>query len=56
MDALTKTILDTLIDKGTDLAKGLVLEGVALVRARLSGEPSDAAIMAWLRAAQGGRS
>lgn len=54
MDALTKALLDALVEKGSELAQELVLEGVALVRARLSGEPTDAAVLQWLRAAQGG--
>lgn len=54
MDALTRSILDTLIDKGGELAKDLVLRGVQLVRDRVDGRASDAAVMQWLRDAQDG--
>ena len=52
MDALTRSILDTLIERGGELAKDLVLRGVQLVRDRVDGNASDADVMAWLRSQQ----
>ena len=52
MDALTRSILDTLIERGAELAKDLVLKGVQLVRDRIDGKTSDADVMVWLRLAQ----
>ena len=54
MDALTRSILDTLIERGGELAKDLVLRGVQLVRDRIDGNATDEAVMGWLRSAQDG--
>ena len=60
MESLARSILDTIIDKGTDLAKDLIIDGVELVLRRLEyGTPgeraSDARVLAWLREVQSGR-
>ena len=60
MDALARSILETIVGKGADLAKDLIVDGVDLVLERVKGgaageRASDARVMAWLREAQSGR-
>ena len=53
MDAVARLILDLLIENGEDMALDVFKAGVKLVRDRVDGKASDAAIMSWLRDAQG---
>ena len=56
MDALARSILETIVNKGADLAKDLIVDGVDLVleRVKAGDRVSDARVMAWLREAQAG--
>lgn len=52
IDSLTRTVLDLLAEKGTELARTALEAGIRLVRDRVDGRASDADVMKWLREAQ----
>ena len=53
MDSVARLILDLLVEKGEDMALDVFRAGVKLALDRVDGKASDAAIMSWLRDAQG---
>lgn len=60
VDSLARSILETIVDKGADLAKDLIVDGVELALERLKegvagDRASDRAILDWLREVQSGR-
>ena len=59
MDSLARSILETIVNKGTDIAKDLMVDGVELALDRLregaTGRVSDERVMAWLREVQSGK-
>ena len=59
MDALARSILETIVGKGADLAKDLIVDGVDLVLERVKAgaagdRASDRRVMEWLRNVQAG--
>jgi hypothetical protein len=55
VDPLVAAMLAMLRAEAVKIGAGLIDKGVDLVQRRLSGEPSDAEVLQWIREMQGAR-
>ena len=58
MDSLARSVLAVIVERGSELARDLIIDGVDLVLKRARGDhaASDKAVLEWLRDVQTGGS